>query len=195
MNGRGILRLWALVLPMGILLGLTSVPLVFLFRRFSDASLAIEWSSIGPTLGFAVGGAVVATITGGALGILSSVRTFPGRRGLLALSIVPIAASPAFWWIGATRVTSAGEMPTGPVPPPSSLASRCHRSPCCWSSPRSVRCRRTCTNRLGSRFRRRRGFLEYSFPFCEHRSAADLSSPSFSCSVNRSCRFCSDSER
>jgi iron(III) transport system permease protein len=116
MNGRGISRLWALVLPMGILLGLTSVPLVFLFRHFSDASLAIEWSSIGPTLGFAVGGAVVATITGGALGILSSVRTFPGRRGLLALSIVPIAASPAFWWIGATRVTSVWGNANGPGP-------------------------------------------------------------------------------
>jgi ABC-type Fe3+ transport system, permease component len=157
MNGRGILRLWALVLPMGILLGLTSVPLVFLFRHFADASLAIEWSAFGPTLGFAVGGAAIATITGGALGMLSSVRNFPGRRGLLALSIVPIAAPPAFWWIGATRVTSAWGNANGPGPAAVVAASPCHRSPSCWSSPRSVRCRQTCTRRLGSRFRRRRG--------------------------------------
>lgn len=99
---------------MGLLLGLTSVPLIFLLLRLSTAGLAIEWSSFGRTLGFAVGGAGLATMTGGALGMLSSVRTFPGRRGLLALSVVPIAAPPAFWWIGATRVTSVWGNANGP---------------------------------------------------------------------------------
>lgn len=104
----------AVALPMALLLGLTSVPLIFLLLRLSAAGLAIEWSSFGRTLGFAVGGAAMATMTGGALGMLSSVRTFPGRRGLLALSIVPIAAPPAFWWIGATRVTSVWGNANGP---------------------------------------------------------------------------------
>jgi iron(III) transport system permease protein len=110
---------WAsrvVALPMGLLLGLTSVPLVFLLRHLSGAGLAIEWSSFGRTLGFATGGAAIATMTGGALGMLSSLRTFPGRRGLLALSIVPIAAPPAFWWIGATRMTSAWGNANGPGP-------------------------------------------------------------------------------
>lgn len=86
-------------------------------------------------------------------------------------------------------------MPMGPVLPPSSQASLCHRSPSCWSSPRSVRCRQTSTRRLGSRFRRRHGSTRYSFLCCEHRSPADLSSRSFSSWVNRSCLFCSGSER
>jgi ABC-type Fe3+ transport system permease subunit len=115
-NGRRTWNVCVRVLPMGILLGVTCLPLVFLLRHISDESLAIEWSSFGPTLGFAVGGAAIATITGGALGMLSSVRSFPGRRGLLALSIVPIAAPPAFWWIGATRVTSAWGNANGPAP-------------------------------------------------------------------------------
>ena len=106
----------AAALPMGLLLGLTSVPLLFLLVHISGDAVAIEWSSFGRTLAFAVGGAAVATATGGAIGILSGLRTFPGRRGLLALSVVPIAAPPAFWWIGATRMTSAWGNANGPGP-------------------------------------------------------------------------------
>jgi ABC-type Fe3+ transport system permease subunit len=114
MNGPRTLRVW--VLPMGILVGLTSVPLLFLLTHFSGAGLAIEWSSFGPTLGFAVGGAAVATTTGGAVGALFGMRNFPGRHGLLALSVVPIAVPPAFWWIGATRATSVWGNANGPGP-------------------------------------------------------------------------------
>jgi iron(III) transport system permease protein len=101
---------------MGLLLGLTSVPLLFLLVHVSGDAVAIEWSSFGWTLAFAVGGAAVATGTGGAIGMLSGLRNFPGRRGLLALSVVPIAAPPAFWWIGATRMTSAWGNANGPGP-------------------------------------------------------------------------------
>ena len=101
-------------LPLGLLLGLTSAPLLFLLARVSAAGLALDWSSFGPTLGFALGGAVVATTTGGAMGMLSSMREFPGRRGLLVLSVIPLAAPPAFWWIGATRLTSAWGNAHGP---------------------------------------------------------------------------------
>jgi ABC-type Fe3+ transport system permease subunit len=101
---------------MVLLLGLTSVPLAFLLGHLSGDGLAIEWSSFGPTLAFAVGGAAVATVTGGAIGALSSMRNFPGRRALFVASIVPIAAPPAFWWIGATRMTSAWGNASGPGP-------------------------------------------------------------------------------
>jgi ABC-type Fe3+ transport system permease subunit len=100
--------------PLALLLGLMSVPLLFLLTGLRDADLGIEWSSFGPTLGFAVGGAALASITGAAIGMLSSLREFPGRRGLLVLSVVPIAAPPAFWWIGATRLTSAWGNANGP---------------------------------------------------------------------------------
>jgi iron(III) transport system permease protein len=110
---------WAprlVALPMGLLLGLTSVPILFLLAHLSGAGFKIEWSSFGRTLGFALGGAAVATTIGGAIGMLSSMREFPGRRGLLVLSVVPIAAPPAFWWIGATRLTSAWGNANGPGP-------------------------------------------------------------------------------
>jgi ABC-type Fe3+ transport system permease subunit len=101
-------------LPLALLLGLTSVPLLFLLTGLRGADLAIDWSSFGPTLGFAAGGAALASTTGAAIGMLSSMREFPGRRGLLVLSVVPIAAPPAFWWIGATRLTSAWGNANGP---------------------------------------------------------------------------------
>ena len=110
-------RRWSsslVALPMELLLGLTSVPLLFLLAHSSSDGLGVEWSSFGRTLAFAVGGAVVATTEGGAIGILLSTREFPGRKWLFALSAVPIAAPPAFWWIGATRLTSAWGNASGP---------------------------------------------------------------------------------
>jgi iron(III) transport system permease protein len=95
------------VLPLAVLLGLTSIPLFSLLGRFSSGGPRIDWFSFGPTVAFAMGGAVVAVAAGGMLGILLGTRAFPGHRWLLALSVVPIAAPPAFWWIGATR------LPTG----------------------------------------------------------------------------------
>lgn len=104
-------------LQVAVLLGLTSVPLLYLLARASPgAGLELDWSSYGSTLGFALGGAAVATALGGATGMLLSVRAFPGRRWLLALSVAPIAAPPAFWWIGATRLTTALGNPNGPGP-------------------------------------------------------------------------------
>ena len=101
---------------MSLLLGATAVPILFLLARLPAAGPGIEWSAFGPTLGFALGGAVVATMTGAAIGALFGMREFPGRRGLLVLSVVPIAAPPAFWWIGATRLTSAWGNANGPLP-------------------------------------------------------------------------------
>lgn len=101
-------------LPLGLLLWLASAPLFFLIAKLSSAGAAIEASSLGPTLGFAVSGAAVATITGGAVGILAGTREYPGRKWLIGLSAVLMAAPPAFWWIGALRVPLAWGNVTGP---------------------------------------------------------------------------------
>lgn len=95
------------VLPIGLLLALTAAPLLLLLAYLSGDGLRVEWSSFPGTLAFAVGGATVATVAGSTIGILLGTREFPGRRALLALAVAPIAAPPAFWWLGATRLTSA----------------------------------------------------------------------------------------
>jgi iron(III) transport system permease protein len=102
--------------PMGLLLGLASAPLGFVLAHLSGPALTMDWSTLGGTLAFGLGGAGVATTIGGAIGMLSSMREFPGRKQLFALSVVPIAAPPAFWWIGATRLTSAWGNANGPGP-------------------------------------------------------------------------------
>lgn len=102
---------------MTALFGLTTIPLLYLFARITwRGGVRLDWSSLGPTLVFALGGATVATILGGATGVLLGTREFPGRRCLLALSVLPIAAPPAFWWIGATRWTASWGNASGPIP-------------------------------------------------------------------------------
>src|SRR5262249_12292139 len=52
---------------------------------------------------FALLGATIATVVGGAVGSLAGTLEIPGRWWLLSLSVVLLAAPPAFWWIGFTR--------------------------------------------------------------------------------------------
>lgn len=112
-----IARPWAsrvAAVPMGALLALLAAPLFVLIKHVSADRLATDWVSFGRTLGFALTGATVATITGGAIGVLLGTREVPGRRALFVLAVVPVAAPPAFWWLGATRVTSLLGNVTGP---------------------------------------------------------------------------------
>jgi iron(III) transport system permease protein len=101
-------------LPLALLLSLAAAPLLFLVARLSSPDVAIDAASLGPTLAFAAGGAAIATVIGGAVGVLAGTREYPGRRALIGLSVVLIAAPPAFWWIGALRVPLAWGNITGP---------------------------------------------------------------------------------
>jgi len=101
-----ILRSSLAALPIGLVLAAAGLPIVFLLSRFGAAGMSIDAASLVQTLGFAVGGAVVATVVGGGAGMLSGALALPGGRWLLAASCVLIAAPPAFWWLGATRVTA-----------------------------------------------------------------------------------------
>ncbi len=49
---------------------------------------------------------MVATVVGGTAGTLAATLALPGGRWLVAASCVLIAAPPAFWWLGATRVSA-----------------------------------------------------------------------------------------
>ncbi len=89
---------------MGLVLAAAALPIAFLLSRFGAVGSRIDASSLVQTLGFAAGGAVVATVVGGGAGML--VGTLALRaRWLLAASCVLIAAPPAFWWLGASRVS------------------------------------------------------------------------------------------
>ena len=89
---------------MGLLLGAASLPILSLLFRLRAAGPGLDTSSLLHTVGFAVGGALVSTVVGAASGLVAGTRELPGGRWLVAASCVLIAAPPAFWWIGATRV-------------------------------------------------------------------------------------------
>jgi len=101
-------------LPLALLLSLAAAPLLFLVARLSSPDVTADASSLGPTLAFAVGGAAIATVIGGAVGVLAGTREYPARRSLIGLTVVLMAAPPAFWWIGALRVPLAWGNITGP---------------------------------------------------------------------------------
>jgi iron(III) transport system permease protein len=92
-------------LPMTLLLGAASAPLLFLLAGLAMSAPRLELTSLARTLGFAVGGGLVSTVVGLAAGSILGTRDFRGRMGLIALSCVLVAAPPAFWWIGLTRLT------------------------------------------------------------------------------------------
>jgi iron(III) transport system permease protein len=90
-------------LPLVVLFGGAAWPLFFLARGFA-AQPSLDLSSLAQTLMFAAGGAAVSTIAGGVAGALAGTLDTPGRRWALGLSAVLLAAPPAFWWIGVTRL-------------------------------------------------------------------------------------------
>lgn len=93
-------------LPWAIFLTVAALPLVFLAARVA-ALPAFDLSSLAPTLAFAITGAAVSAAFGGVLGAIAGTLDLPGRRWTVGVSAGLIAAPPAFWWIGLTR------LPTG----------------------------------------------------------------------------------
>ena len=108
-------RAFLTVIPLAVVLLLAIVPLVFLLAH-SNAAVTLEWASLWRTLAFTGGGAFVGTMIGGALAVGFGTHRMPGQRWLLLAAIAPIAAPPAFWWIGATRLTTALGNASGPAP-------------------------------------------------------------------------------
>ena len=89
--------------PLATLLGASALPLLFLAVRFAAAP-AIDLSSLWPGLRFAVIGAAVAVVVGGMFGAIAGTLDLPGRRWALGFAVLLLAAPPAFWWIGLTRL-------------------------------------------------------------------------------------------
>ena len=66
--------------------------------------MTIDTSSLWPALEFALIGGAVSTVIGGALGSIAGTVEVPWRRWCVAMSVVLLAAPPAFWWIGFTKL-------------------------------------------------------------------------------------------
>ena len=90
-------------LPLVVLLAAGAVPLSALAVRFA-ARPTVDLSSLPSSLAFATIGAAVSAIVGGGLGALAGTLQMPGRRWALGLSAALLAAPPAFWWIGVSRL-------------------------------------------------------------------------------------------
>ena len=90
-------------LPLVVLLAVAALPLLFLAGGFAAAP-SLDLSSLARTLAFALTGATVSAIVGGAVGAATGTLDVPGSRWAIGLSAALIAAPPAFWWIGLTRL-------------------------------------------------------------------------------------------
>lgn len=113
MSGRSLQR-GVDAVPMALFLGMAWLPLIALFAGGSTAAFNVEAALVTGTLWFTVGGAGVATIVGGTVGLLAGTREFVARRYLIGLSVALIAAPPAFWWIGMTHLPLPWGSVTGP---------------------------------------------------------------------------------
>jgi ABC-type Fe3+ transport system permease subunit len=90
-------------IPLATLLALSVLPLLFVVSRVA-AQPAVDLTSLLPALAFALAGAAVSTVCGGAMGLAASTLELPARRVAVGVSILLLAAPPAFWWIGVTRL-------------------------------------------------------------------------------------------
>ena len=101
-------------LPLAAVLAGAALPFAFLLIRFS-AQPALDVSSLATALAFALFGAAASCMIGGAFGMLAGTLELPGRQWAIGVSTALIAAPPAFWWIGLTRLTAAFGGLTGAI--------------------------------------------------------------------------------
>jgi ABC-type Fe3+ transport system permease subunit len=78
--------------------------------------VTVDASSLAPALAFALGGAAVSACLGGALGLTMGTLDPPGRRLAVGLAVALLAAPPAFWWIGLTRLSPLLGRANGALP-------------------------------------------------------------------------------
>lgn len=90
-------------MPLAAVLATATLPLLFLIGGFIERP-EVDASSLAPALAFALSGAAVAACLGGTLGMMLGTLQAPGRPMTLAVATALIAAPPAFWWIGLTRL-------------------------------------------------------------------------------------------
>jgi ABC-type Fe3+ transport system permease subunit len=88
-------------------------------------TLGIDGLSLAQSVLFALLGAICAVTVGMAAGGMIGLLDFPGRRIATLFLIVPIAAPPAFWWIGFVRVPGVPHLHMAGILPGSIVAGLC----------------------------------------------------------------------
>ncbi len=87
-----------------LLVGLGLLPSAFLTLRAGTTTFEIDATSLRQALVYALSGATVSVIAGSLCALVIGVHDFWGRRAATLLVAVPIAAPPAFWWLGVSRL-------------------------------------------------------------------------------------------
>lgn len=83
---------------------LSAAPLVAMVGRLGSNAGRLDMGAFGNGLVFALAGAGVAVVLGSSAALLAGTLDFPFRRLLTAAMALPIAAPPAFWWIGLSHL-------------------------------------------------------------------------------------------
>lgn len=103
------LLVWALVIA-------SALPLLALAVRLRPTAGELDVRAFGNSLGFACLGAAVAVTLGASAAFLAGTSEFPLRRLLTAALALPVAAPPAFWWIGWSHLPGPLRSAHGLVP-------------------------------------------------------------------------------
>lgn len=91
-------------LPLGTVLAGAALPLAAGLGPGGWPHPSLDVAVWASTFAFVISGAAVSLVVGGALGAIFALAAVRGRSLLLALAVLPIAAPPAFWWLGVTRL-------------------------------------------------------------------------------------------
>lgn len=94
----------------------SAAPLVALAARVRPEWGGFDTGALANSLAFACLGALVATLLGSGAAFLAGTSEFPLRRVLTATLVLPVAAPPAFWWIGWSHLPGVLRSAQGLVP-------------------------------------------------------------------------------
>lgn len=99
---KGVVRV-VRVLPIAGLVAFGAAPIAFVASRGVLSHPEVDPGALADSLTFALAGALLASALGAAAAWITGTLEFPGRRLSMLLLALPLAAPPAYWWLGIAR--------------------------------------------------------------------------------------------